>query len=200
MIQIESPIPIQITKPKLLIGEGKEEQDFFSALLVHLGVSDIQVEQYGGKSNLPAYLKALKLRPGFARLLSVGVTRDADLDPTAATQSVEAAIQNAAFETNVSVRRFVLPVVSAPGALEDLCLDSIKGSALSNCVEEFFECAIRAGACSSHTASDKSKARIHAWLATQNPPDLRLGIAAKQNLIDWNSPSFQQLKEFLLTL
>ena len=48
-----------LSKPKLLIGEGKEEVDFFTAFLSHLNISNIQVEQYGGKQGLSRYLKTL---------------------------------------------------------------------------------------------------------------------------------------------
>jgi len=44
--------PTQISKPKLLIGEGLEEVLFFNALLSYLKISDVQVEQYGGKQKL----------------------------------------------------------------------------------------------------------------------------------------------------
>ncbi len=41
--------PQTISQPKLLLGEGKDEVLFFSALLKHLQIKDIQVVQYGGK-------------------------------------------------------------------------------------------------------------------------------------------------------
>lgn len=34
----------ELSKPKLLIGEGKEEELFFTAFLTHLNISDVQVE------------------------------------------------------------------------------------------------------------------------------------------------------------
>jgi len=40
-----------ITKEKLLLGEGIEEVRFFNALLAHLGITNVQVDQYGGKNN-----------------------------------------------------------------------------------------------------------------------------------------------------
>jgi len=42
--------PLEITKTKLVIGEGWEEVRFFNALLQHLGIDNIQTEQYGGKT------------------------------------------------------------------------------------------------------------------------------------------------------
>jgi hypothetical protein len=80
--------PKGISKPKLLIGEGWEEVRFFGALLNHLNLSDIQVEEYGGKNNLQRYLKTLPNRGGYRQLVSLGVTRDADDDATNAFRSV----------------------------------------------------------------------------------------------------------------
>ena len=57
--------PREISEPKLLIGEGWEEVYFFSALFNSLALNHIQVEQYGGKAKLSAYLKNLVKRPGF---------------------------------------------------------------------------------------------------------------------------------------
>jgi hypothetical protein len=72
--------PLSLTKPKLLLGEGIEEVRFFHALLLRLGISDVQVESYNGKDHLASYLKSLPKIPGFDALVSLGVTRDADLD------------------------------------------------------------------------------------------------------------------------
>ena len=68
---IVESIPLELDKPKLLIGEGKDEIQIFTAMLRHLGIDDIKVEDYGGKTKLPDYLDALKLRPG-CRVASVG--------------------------------------------------------------------------------------------------------------------------------
>lgn len=43
------PETLRITKPKLLIGEGKDEENFFNALLKHMHTNDIQVLSSGGK-------------------------------------------------------------------------------------------------------------------------------------------------------
>lgn len=63
---------VALAKPKLLLGEGKDEVRFFNALLAYLGISDIQVVDYGGKTRLKDYLEALAQTPisGFAGLVS----------------------------------------------------------------------------------------------------------------------------------
>jgi hypothetical protein len=48
-----SPVePQALNKPKLLVGEGKDEVNFFEALLRHSNVSDVQLEQCEGKTRL----------------------------------------------------------------------------------------------------------------------------------------------------
>ncbi|HKV37573.1 MAG TPA: DUF3226 domain-containing protein [Blastocatellia bacterium] len=127
---------VKITKRKLLIGEGLEEVRFFKAFLKHLGIDTIQTEQYGGKDKLAAFLKTIPSIPGFERLESLGVTRDADTSPAAARQSVEASLQRADLPmpsaadlphgglSKVSV--FIMPDDQGPGMLEDLCLKSVE--------------------------------------------------------------------------
>ena len=61
-----APRPIAATR--ILLGEGKEEELFLQALLKHLGIAGVQVENYEGKPKLAPYLRALKNRPGFAQV------------------------------------------------------------------------------------------------------------------------------------
>ncbi len=98
-----SSTPQALSKPKLLIGEGKEEVDFFTAFLNHLNISNVQVEQYGGKQGLPRYLRTLVVRPGYLNVVSLGITRDADNSAQSAFESVCS-----------SLHRASLPVPSQP--------------------------------------------------------------------------------------
>jgi hypothetical protein len=70
--------PKPLLKPRLLVGEGQDEVFFFEALLAHLGMADVQVEQYGGKGNLARYLNDFLVRPRTVPVVSLGLTRDAD--------------------------------------------------------------------------------------------------------------------------
>ena len=200
-------IPLELDQPKLLIGEGVEEVLLFSALLAHLGIGDVKVEQCGGKHGLPAYLDALRLRPGFGELSSFGVTRDADADAMAAFNSVRQHLQNRGFVTPASsgnieagtpqVGIMILPDGTNPGMLEDLCLTAFDTDAFIPCINGFFECL---ETISGNAPDQISKARVHVWLAAQNPPDMRLGIAAQKGFIDWTKGSFDQLRRFLEAL
>ena len=82
----------EIVKPKLLIGEGKEEVRFFESLLRSLGIGDVQVTDYAGKEKLRAFLITLPRIPGFAGLGTLGITRDADDNPGAAADSIRIAV------------------------------------------------------------------------------------------------------------
>ena len=87
--------PKQLSQPKLLIGEGREEVVFFTALLKHLDLNDVQIEEYRGKDRLRPYLRGLHVRPNFPQLVSLGIVRDADADATSAFQSVSGALRDA---------------------------------------------------------------------------------------------------------
>ena len=62
---------LRITKPKLLIVEGRDEEEFFRPMLAELGIKDIQVTGIGGKEKLRGNLKALKTDPYFSMLISL---------------------------------------------------------------------------------------------------------------------------------
>ena len=199
--------PTPFTKPRLLIGEGQDEVFFFEALLARLGVSDVQVEQYGGKGNLPSDLTDFLARPGRNQVRAVGITRDADIDAARAFQSIlgllaarglplpsgpgQIAAGNAA-RGSLSVAR-----QCRPGMLEDLCLDAAQPDAATPCVDDYFQCVQQKAG---RQPNNLSKARVHAWLASQVEPDKRLGEAAKSGYWPWNSPAFDPLKQFLAGL
>jgi hypothetical protein len=199
------PAPSVITKPKLLLGEGVDEVRFFDALLKHLKITDIQVQEYGGKNKLGAYLKALVTPvPGFAQVVSLAVTRDADTDATGAFQSVCYALQSAGLPApaahglnagvNPEVHAFIMPDGQAPGMLEDLCLASVATDPALPCVDAFFRCVLSAA---KRQPNNKAKASLHAWLASQAIPDKRLGEAAEAGYWPWHDPAFLPLIQFL---
>ncbi len=205
--ETSSAVPRELDQPKLLIGEGKDEVYFFDALLNHLAITDVKAEEYGGKEKLPEYLDALKVRPGYAQLRSLGVTRDADANAVDALSSVRNHLNTRGFTTpdvsgnfgagSPNVGIMIFPDGQNAGMLEDVCLEAWREDTLISCIDDYFNC-VRAA--KGATPSKISKARVHAWLAAQTPPDLRLGIAAQKGLIDWTNPAFERLREFITTL
>lgn len=199
--------PREITKPKILIGEGIEEVRFFQAMLKHLGIEDILVEEYSGKQKLSSFIKNLPLRPGFSRVVSLGVTRDADDNAETAFQNICGALTHAKLPTpamsgksegnNPKVSAFVLPDGKSQGMLEDLCLRSVQFDLATQCVEEYLNCAQEK---TGRQISNLSKARVRVWLASQTRPDLRLGEAAEKGYWQWDDQAFDQIKDFLVNL
>lgn len=199
--------PARIVKPRLLIGEGDEEVFFFGALLDHLNIDDIQVEKIGGKDYLSLYLKELPRRPGFERLVALGVTRDADDDCANAFAKICGALNANGFgfpsapgqvqSGLLRVGVFVMPDNQRPGMLEDLCLDSFAADLALPCVDEFFRCVDKATGRKPHILA---KARVQTWLASHPDTENRLGLAAYRRYWPWNSAAFQPLIDFLRAL
>ena len=189
--------PSAINASRLLLGEGVEERYFFAAMLKHLQIADVAIESYDGKDKLGAYLKALRNRSGFAQVTTLAILRDADDDPKAAEASVKGAVARAQFPETVDVRILILPGGGQLGALENLCLAPLRGSRIENCIETYLLCATEATGVTHTSTTDKAKARIHAWLAAQSSPELRLGHAAQKGFLPWDSPAFDGLKQFL---
>ncbi|NEQ73723.1 MAG: hypothetical protein F6K23_12080 [Okeania sp. SIO2C9] len=184
-----------IEKSKLIIGEGKEDVIFFSQLIEYLEINDIQVIDYGGKDELNKYLKTLPKIPGFSNLRFLGITRDADKSFDYASKSIEdSLIKHKLNEIeNLKIEKFILPDNSSPGMLEDLCLKSIDTDEIS-CIESFFQCMEK----STGRKSNKiSKAKIYAWLSTQEHPDKRLGVAVQAGYIKSDNEAFKELTNFI---
>lgn len=198
--------PGRIEGTKLLIGEGIEDQRFLQAMLRHLGIDDIQVEQYGGKHKLAGYLKALALRSDYSNVTVIGITRDADGDAADAFRSVRDALGELGLPTprehgaiadgEPKVGTFIFPDGVSPGMLEDLCFQSVEDDPTADCVRQFFKCVATVG----RTPENMSKARVHAWLAAQEPPDKRLAEAAEKDYWPWDNVAFDDLKKFLRSL
>jgi len=196
--------PAEILRSKLMMVEGEEEVKFFTALSKHLGITDVQVESYNGKGNLSSTLKALPKRSGFGRVVSLGIERDADDHPDRASQSVITALRNAGLPVPPSeldpvdgppcVAFLIMPGNGRRGALEDLCLEAVAADPGMNCVNAFFDCLDTAGCAQ---PGSMPKARVHAFLASREAPDLRLGEAAAKGYWPWENGSLDHVKQFL---
>lgn len=198
---------IVIEKPKLLIGEGKDESIFFQELLGTVGAVDVQVLEYGGKTQLSRFLRTLPTVPGFSDLKSLGITRDGDDSARSAFESVAGSLGKAGLPIpkrpgeyvpgSPRVGVFILPDCQRPGMLEDLCLDSIQAGPAMACVNGFFDCLRQ----HNHPEPNAlSKARVHVWLASCSEPDRRLGEAAQRGYWPLEHPVFGMLKSFISQL
>ena len=81
-------MPDKIEKTKLLLVEGKDEKNFFDALLEHINIKDIQLIEVKGKNNFKNEFPILLKSPKFDDVLSYGIIQDADKNANNAFQSV----------------------------------------------------------------------------------------------------------------
>ena len=191
---------------KFVFCEGKDDVAVVNGLASHLNL-DLQVEEYGGKDNLPSFLESLQKRPDFAqqKVIAMAIVRDADQDAAAAFQSVRNHLMqsnfpspeaNGAFSnTALRVGAFVVEV-NGRGMIEDLCLNSVADRPEFPCIDAYFACITEKSGRSPFT----SKAKVRVWMASQVDYDYRVGLAAEAGYWPWESPAFDSLKHFLQAL
>ena len=197
---------LTISQPKVLIVEGKDDANFFEALIKHLNLQSIQVIPINGKQTLKSKIAAIKAIPGFtSKVTSIGLALDADDDCNNAFRSVTNCLRSLGFSIpkeplqtagdNPKVSIMLLPSYNTNGMLEDLCLKSIQNDAAMPCLEAFFQCANV-----KDITQNMAKAKVHAFLATRAMPDKRLGEAALANYWPFNDPAFNEVKDFVSML
>ena len=200
---------LKIVKPKLLIVEGRDEEEFFDALLENLEISDVQVAGVGGKTKIRPNLKTLKTTdPHFARVTSLGIIRDADKDHQAAFIAVQDALKAAGLpcpekplvstKTLPKVKVMILPPGASRGSLEDICLGSVKDDPAMPCVDDYFGCLEARGF--GIPVKDFVKAKARVFLSSREDPTLALGIAAKKGYWPLEATELDSIKDFLRSL
>jgi hypothetical protein len=205
-----------IQQPKLILCEGKDEENFFTALLAHLGRSDVQVLQVQGKHGFSPRITLLVQDPNFRTVTDVLVVRDADCvaDGAGFSQTWRSVTQvlrqnnlpvptaHAQFVPGPPrVAVFVMPDGASDGMLETLCWRAVQGDPAVPCVVAYFDCLKNAGlAHIPHLPRNTDKAFMHAFLASRPEPDKRLGEAAQASYLDWTATAFVPLIDLLKQL
>ncbi len=197
----------------MLLVEGKDEVGLCNKLIEHCSgrateqIPPIQVKDVGGvtrfKQNLHLVLKDRDRRD----IQGVGVIRDANGNPPGAFDSVCHAIRSASCEApsgpgefssgKPSLGVFIVPDGERPGAIESLCRESVAGEPAAECASEYLDCLRQRQALPS---SSEDKAFVHAYLAAQRDPLLRVGEGAQKGIWDFDSPAFAPLVQFILEL
>lgn len=141
---------IRIDREVQLLVEGRDEVNFFSALVDFHNIDPVQIQNLEGKDKLRKFLAALRRAPGFETVRSLGVVRDADESPASAFQSVRDSLRNAGLPAPnragersgeaPAVTVFILPGDNRPGMLETLLRESFAGGPEDRCVEEYLAC------------------------------------------------------------
>jgi hypothetical protein len=196
---------IRIVKKRLLLVEGKDELNFFTALLNTLNIDTVQIIDIGGKQQLHSKFQALINMDGFEHVEKYAIIQDADDDYQATFQSITGLLRKlnqpspqeiCQFVSNdkVAVGIYIFPRKEHNGMLEDLCLASIDNNFLT-CIDEYLSCIEQFT-----TIKNKPKARLYSYLSVNAKNTLSLGVAAMQGVFDLNNESFLELKEFLENL
>lgn len=197
-------IPKKISKSRVIITEGREDELFFDALINYLTLNDIQILPIGGKTELRKYLRALIKVSGFDEIKSLGIARDANSDPRAALQSVRDALRSIGlpapertlipFGDKPKVVIMIFPDENTRGMLEDLCLQSVIQDPAMFCVDQYFQCLQQRGM---NLPSKMSKAKVQVFLGSRPEPGKLLGVAAQAGYWPFDVEAFAQVKIFL---
>lgn len=208
-----------VRSPGLLLCEGPDDFAFLLSMLsfLRIGEETVRIERLGGRGELHDRLNGLPIRDARGVLRSLAVVCDTD-DPddgpaafgrirddlratgyTPPVQAAEFAYGPWAGGALLAVGVFVMPDNQATGSLEDLCLSAIAGDPSLPCIDAYLECVSRAGGIAWRT-QDRSKARLHSWLASRHDPTLLLGYAMNANQIDRGHAVFEPIRKFLTDL
>lgn len=209
--------PVPIKSKKILAVEGKDEENFFDALLRYINITDFDTRQVGGKNQFKNKLPLLKKTSGFFYpngspfVTHLAIVRDKGSEEDAFTSIVNI-LKKEDFtppekpgrfsKANPKVGIFIMPGETVEGTmLEDLCLKTVENHPAMKCVNEFASCV------SALPTSPKniSKAKVHVFkaqvfLATQPEVADSVGLGAQKKYWNFNSPALDELKQFLSNL
>ncbi len=197
---------LKITKQKLLLVEGKDEEVFVNVLLEYLHITDVQIQNMGGKDKFPRKILVLPTADGFENVQLLGILRDAEDNPAKSTfdsvcsdlKRVDLPLPQALTSfsaTKPSIGVFVMPNNNRAGMLEDLCLESLANTDEITHTDGFFT---KTNVTSS--AKDFSKRRVQAWLSVAHKEEYlqrEVGRAAEAGFWNFSHPCFDGLKAFL---
>ena len=211
-------MPITIKKPTLLLVEGKDEVNFFQALLDDCQIPEVQIIEVGGKDKFKLEFPALLNLDGFSNVKSYAIIRDADNDANATLTSIQSLLSKhhqpvpndcGEWVNNDGIRVgiYIVPGNQSEGMLENLCLDTVINHPVLHCVDHYLSC-LEEKLESNVEGADKepgkyylprnrAKARMHAFLAGQNKWVPSLGLAAKKGCFNLNAEVLSDLRGFL---
>lgn len=204
---------ITIESKKLLLVEGKDEENFFTSFLKKTDISGIQIIPCGGRDQLKHKLPPIIKTPNFKTVKSLGVIQDADDSAPSALNRVCDTLKQHKFnppdkhgefkedkEKNLKTGIFIMPDGQNPGMLESLCLFSVKDEKINRCINSFMACVnnpLNENSSPYKKPKNTDKARLRAFLAAMEEDCSSLGIAAQKSYWDFKSPEFKPLLNFL---
>lgn len=205
-----------INLKKVIAVEGKDEINFFNALLQHMNITDFDIREIGGKDQFPKKLPALLKARGFyladgsSFVTHLAIIRDKDEDE--AFKSIAKIVTNAGLEPptkhsefsngSPKVGVFVMPGKTIDGTmLEDLCLKTVENHKAMTCVNEYASCISALEAAPKNIPKAKVQVfKAQIFLAAQPEIVDSVGLGAQKKYWDFESHALDELKEFLIKL
>ncbi|MBI5418255.1 hypothetical protein HZA55_10000 [Candidatus Poribacteria bacterium] len=196
----------------LLAVEGKDECNFFEALLKHINLNNIQIVDIGGKDKFPNEFQNLYNMERFNKIEYLGFIRDAEKNPAQSAfdsicrvlnehkLSIPAKINEIKNNTNPNIGIFIMPDNSGMGMLENLCLKTIELSPQYTCVNEFIACFTQHQKEEEKIIFNDPKARVQTYLASRSPIVNSLGLGAKNGYWNFDHSCLDDIKKFLKSL
>ena len=194
-----------ITHKKVLAVEGKDECNFFKALLDDMGITEYQIYDIGGKPKfkikIPALIKTSDL--DFDKVEVFAIIRDADGNHRGAFESISSIVKKAGLEEplkvgtfgdgNPKVVIFIMPGNSENGMLEDLCLQTVKNRTVMEHVDHYIDCVQKI----EEGPKIIAKAKAQVYLASKPETVYSVGLGAQKKYWDFTSDALNDLKIFL---
>lgn len=203
------PEKLKTNMAQLLV-EGTDAKYFFIWACEAYGFENIQVQDFGGINDLDDFLDMIKVLPNYEKVPAILIVRDAETNPEGAIQSIQKSLKKNNFVVPAepysylsgkpSVEFALLPGNTnsdgkyCPGALEDLCMLTVKTETILRYVDKFLE-NIQREVILTHF----HKSRLHSYLAVQDKfVGMKIGEAAKAGAWDWKHPELSKLKKAML--
>ena len=198
-----------ITESRQLLVEGKDVEIIFSHFIEQLGISGLQIQDYGGVDELPGFLEQFVISHNFrsGNVASLGIVRDAETSAAGAFQSICSALEKAKLTKpdlpmvpkgmNPKINILILPDSTTPGMLETLLLRAVANDPVMVCIDQYFECINQQV---EYLPSPIDKAKALAFLASRQNIKPLLGHAARAGYWNFNSSVYDDVRSFLISL
>jgi len=197
----------RVTSSTIILGEGRDEAELLEAMAQAMGLQ-VQCVDCGGSQQFHIRLKVVMAAPGFDRVTSLGVVRDAETNSAAAEESIRGRLAaeglavpdkpmtRATAPDSPDVAFLVVPSGEPAGMMEDLILRAMKDDPSWKCQQAYFDCLALTGI---DLTSDPQKRRVQAALAALPSGNLarNIGEAARKGLIPFGHPGLSELSDFL---
>jgi hypothetical protein len=201
----------EIKKPKLLLVEGADAYYFWIWAIEAYRIEDVQVMDFGGISQLHTYLKTVINLPGYEKVTTIVVARDAETKPAAAVSSIKKALKESGLAVPAKPFSFsgdspriafmLFPGFDGTeklisGTLEDLCIQILNDNDAKrlNCATDYLSCLEQMG----KKITWKHKSFLHAYFAGEDRfVGMKIGEASRAGAWDWEHERLKFFKEII---